>query len=69
MMCEGLAAPKSIYYQSLHHVDVESNRDRENSEIIKRIICIHKDSKWRYGVPKSHIASPVESKLLPSLKS
>jgi putative transposase len=34
--------------------DVESNRDRENSKITKRIIQIHKERQQRYGAPKIH---------------
>jgi putative transposase len=51
-MCDALDIPRSTYYQSICHV--ESNRDRENSEITKRIIQIHNESKQRYGAPKIH---------------
>lgn len=34
---------------------VESNRERENKELSKRIIDIHTESKQRYGAPKIHI--------------
>lgn len=33
---------------------MESNRERENKELTKRIINIHTESKQRYGAPKIH---------------
>jgi putative transposase len=41
---------RSTYYQSLQKV--ESNRERENKELTKRICEIHADSYQRYGAPK-----------------
>jgi len=51
-LCDVLEIPRSTYYQSLHVV--ESNRERENKELTKRIIDIHTESKQRYGAPKIH---------------
>ncbi|MDQ0242565.1 transposase InsO family protein [Bacillus fengqiuensis] len=45
-----LAVPRSTYYHSLHKT--ESNRERENRELTKKIIQIHQESKERYGAPK-----------------
>jgi putative transposase len=52
MMCDVLAVPRSTYYHSLHKT--ESNRERENQGLTKKIIQIHQESKERYGAPKIH---------------
>jgi putative transposase len=52
MMCDVLAVPRSTYYHSLHQT--ESNRERENRELTKKIIPIHQESKERYGAPNIH---------------
>lgn len=44
--------PKKHLYQSCHKT--ESNRDRVNKELTKRIKAIHKESHERYGAPKIH---------------
>lgn len=51
-MCEVLEVPRSTFYQSLNKTI--SNRERENNELTKEIIAIHKESKQRYGAPKIH---------------
>src|SRR5699024_482791 len=51
-MCDVLDVPRSTYYQSLNKT--VSNRERENTELTKRIIDIHKERKQRYGAPKIH---------------
>jgi len=51
-MCEVLGVSKSTYYQSFHKV--ESNRERTNKQLTKRIIEIYEESKKRYGAPKIH---------------
>jgi putative transposase len=51
-MCDVLAVPRSTYYHSLHKTD--SNRERENQELTKKIIQIHQENKERYGAPKIH---------------
>ena len=42
-MCEVLEVPRSTYYQSLNKTI--SNRERENNELTKEIIEIHKERK------------------------
>src|SRR5699024_12112865 len=51
-MCEVLEVPRSTFYQSLNKTI--SNHERENNELTKEIIAIHKESKQRYGAPKIH---------------
>nr|BAA01402.2 hypothetical transposase [Geobacillus stearothermophilus] len=53
-LCDVLGIPRSTYYKSLQHV--ESNRNRENKELTKKIIEIHTESKQRYGAPKIHFS-------------
>lgn len=48
-MCEILEVPRSTFYQSLNKRI--SNRERENNELTKAIVKIHKGSKQRYGAP------------------
>lgn len=48
-----LDVPRSTYYNSL--TKSISNRDKENRQLTKRIIEIHKESKKRYGAPKIHL--------------
>jgi len=51
-MCETLDIPRSTYYQSLNHTI--SNREKEDIELIDKIIEIHEASHKRYGAPKIH---------------
>ena len=51
-MCQILEIPRSTFYQSLNKTI--SKRERENNELTKEIVEIHKESKQRYGAPKIH---------------
>ena len=42
-MCEVLEVPRSTFYQSLNKTT--SNRERENNELTKAIVTIHKGYK------------------------
>src|SRR5690625_7912606 len=52
IMREALDVPRSTYYQSLNQTI--SNREKENIELIDKIIEIHEASHKRYGAPKIH---------------
>src|SRR5699024_12159357 len=47
-----LEVQRSTFYKSINKTI--SNRERENNELTKEIIEIHKESKQRYGAPKIH---------------
>jgi putative transposase len=51
-LCDVLDVPRSTYYQASQKK--ESNRERENRELIQLIKKIHEESKQRYGAPKIH---------------
>ncbi|WVU10566.1 IS3 family transposase [Natranaerobius thermophilus JW/NM-WN-LF] len=51
-ICDALDFPRSTYYETINRV--ESNRDKENRELLDQITQIHKNSKKRYGAPKIH---------------
>ncbi|MCQ6275466.1 transposase [Bacillus sp. V3B] len=51
-LCDVLEIPRSTYYQISQKE--ESNRERENKELTKRIIEIHTESNQIYGAPKIH---------------
>jgi len=64
-MCDVLNIPHSTFYQSLQYN--ESKRDQKNRKITDRILQIHKESKHRYGAPKTNNDTTVKS--LPFSKS
>ncbi|MBS4172774.1 IS3 family transposase [Bacillus sp. FJAT-49736] len=51
-LCGVLGIAKSTFYQSFKKT--ESNRERENKQLTKRIKEIYRESKMRYGAPKIH---------------